>query len=173
MTCGFLESFNEFTKLQLGALLVQCTTVECQRMAMPSGFGDLVNICSLSPPWQLFDPNIVQPRFSHRTHPSQVIPRGISIILEAETSKNRGAINQHWLTQTDDFPVAAVWMLGGIGNDTGSDRIEMHIGYNLPEVVLVHMNPMEEAVIAAETAGVAGRLGASIKVGYEGMEIHL
>lgn len=45
-------------------------------------------------------------------------------------------------------------------------------GY-LPQVVLVHMNPMEEKEIAAEIAVVAGSLNAAIKLGYEGMQIQL
>lgn len=45
-------------------------------------------------------------------------------------------------------------------------------GY-LPQVVLVHMNPMEEKEIEAEIAGVARSLNTTIQLGYEGMRIHL
>ena len=43
----------------------------------------------------------------------------------------------------------------------------------LPEVVLVHMNPAEEEQIEKEITEVAGRLGASIQLGYEGMQLHI
>jgi ribonuclease BN (tRNA processing enzyme) len=45
-------------------------------------------------------------------------------------------------------------------------------GY-LPPVVLVHMNPLDEKEIRAEIADVAGSLGATIQLGYEGMKIRL
>lgn len=45
-------------------------------------------------------------------------------------------------------------------------------GY-LPQVVLVHMNPLEEKAIEAEIAVVAGALNTTIQLGYEGMRIHL
>ena len=45
-------------------------------------------------------------------------------------------------------------------------------GY-LPQVVLVHMNPELEEEIEAEIAVVAGALNSSIKLAYEGMQIHL
>ena len=45
-------------------------------------------------------------------------------------------------------------------------------GY-LPEVVLIHMNPLDEKAIEAEVAAVAGELNASIRLGYEGMRINL
>jgi len=45
-------------------------------------------------------------------------------------------------------------------------------GY-LPQVVLVHMNPLEEKKIEAEIAVVAKSLNAQIRLGYEGMRITL
>ncbi len=45
-------------------------------------------------------------------------------------------------------------------------------GY-LPQVVLVHMNPMEEKEIEAEIALVANSLNTPIQLGYEGMQIDL
>jgi ribonuclease BN (tRNA processing enzyme) len=48
---------------------------------------------------------------------------------------------------------------------------EVH-GY-LPQVVVVHMNPFLEKEIEAEIATVASTLGNSIKLGYEGMQLHL
>jgi ribonuclease BN (tRNA processing enzyme) len=45
-------------------------------------------------------------------------------------------------------------------------------GY-LPRVVAVHMNPALEEEIATEIAAVAEALGASITLGYEGMELNL
>ncbi len=45
-------------------------------------------------------------------------------------------------------------------------------GY-LPQVVLVHMNPLEEKKIKTEISEVARALGASIRLGYEGMKIHI
>ncbi|HEY96622.1 MAG TPA: MBL fold metallo-hydrolase [Dehalococcoidia bacterium] len=45
-------------------------------------------------------------------------------------------------------------------------------GY-LPPTVLVHMNPSEEEIIQKEIAKVAARLGASIKLGYEGMRLQI
>jgi cAMP phosphodiesterase len=45
-------------------------------------------------------------------------------------------------------------------------------GY-LPQVVLVHMNPVEEKDIAAEIAAVASSLNTTIQLGYEGMRINL
>jgi ribonuclease BN (tRNA processing enzyme) len=45
-------------------------------------------------------------------------------------------------------------------------------GY-LPRVVTVHANPMDEKVLAAELAGVAGALKANIQPGREGMRIEL
>jgi phosphoribosyl 1,2-cyclic phosphodiesterase len=45
-------------------------------------------------------------------------------------------------------------------------------GY-LPQVVLVHMNPLDEEAIGAEIADVAGELNASIRLGGEGMRLHL
>ena len=45
-------------------------------------------------------------------------------------------------------------------------------GY-LPQVVLVHMNPMEEKEIETEISEVAETLGASIQLGYERMQIHI
>ncbi len=45
-------------------------------------------------------------------------------------------------------------------------------GY-LPRVVTVHMNPLLEEEIRAETEDVARTLNAEITPGYEGMEIHL
>lgn len=45
-------------------------------------------------------------------------------------------------------------------------------GY-LPQVVLVHMNPVEEKDIAAEIAAVARSLNTAIQLGYEGMRINL
>ncbi len=45
-------------------------------------------------------------------------------------------------------------------------------GY-LPQVVLVHMNPMEEKEIEAEIAVVARSLDTTIRLGHEGMRIHL
>ena len=45
-------------------------------------------------------------------------------------------------------------------------------GY-LPQIVLVHMNPMEEKEIAAEIAAVAKSLNTTIRLGYEGMQIQL
>ena len=43
----------------------------------------------------------------------------------------------------------------------------------LPPVVLVHMNPMEEARMEKEIAKVARTLRADIKIGYEGMRLHI
>lgn len=43
----------------------------------------------------------------------------------------------------------------------------------LPPVVLVHMNPREEARITEEIAAVAGALRADIKIGYEAMRLHI
>jgi ribonuclease BN (tRNA processing enzyme) len=45
-------------------------------------------------------------------------------------------------------------------------------GY-LPPVVLVHMNPAAEAELKGEIAQVAGELGASITLGYEGLRLRL
>jgi cAMP phosphodiesterase len=45
-------------------------------------------------------------------------------------------------------------------------------GY-LPQVVLVHMNPLDEEVIRAEIGAVAKSLKTTIKFGYEGMRIQL
>ena len=45
-------------------------------------------------------------------------------------------------------------------------------GY-LPQVVLVHMNPLEEKTIEAEIAVVARSLNTEIQLGYEGMQINL
>jgi phosphoribosyl 1,2-cyclic phosphodiesterase len=45
-------------------------------------------------------------------------------------------------------------------------------GY-LPQVVLVHMNPLQEKEIKAEIAVVARSLGAEIQFSYEEMQIHL
>jgi len=45
-------------------------------------------------------------------------------------------------------------------------------GY-LPQVVLVHLNPLEEKTIEAEIAVVAGSLNTPIQLGYEWMRIHL
>lgn len=45
-------------------------------------------------------------------------------------------------------------------------------GY-LPQVVLVHMNPLDEKIIEAEIAVVARSLNTPIQLGYEGMRIHL
>jgi len=45
-------------------------------------------------------------------------------------------------------------------------------GY-LPQVVTVHMNPVEEKDIADEIAAVARSLNITIHLGYEGMKIHL
>ena len=45
-------------------------------------------------------------------------------------------------------------------------------GY-LPQVILVHMNPLEEKKIEAEISEVAATLGASIQLGYEGIQIHI
>jgi phosphoribosyl 1,2-cyclic phosphodiesterase len=45
-------------------------------------------------------------------------------------------------------------------------------GY-LPQIVLVHMNPLEEKAIEAEIAVVARSLNTRIQLGYEGMEIDL
>ena len=45
-------------------------------------------------------------------------------------------------------------------------------GY-LPQVVLVHMNPLEEKAIEAEIAVVARVLDAKIQLGYEGMRIEI
>jgi ribonuclease BN (tRNA processing enzyme) len=45
-------------------------------------------------------------------------------------------------------------------------------GY-LPRVVTVHVNPLDEKVLAAELAGVAGALKANIQLGREGMRIEL
>lgn len=44
---------------------------------------------------------------------------------------------------------------------------------SLPQVVLVHMNPLEEKKIATEISEVAQKLGASIQLGYEGMRLHI
>jgi len=44
---------------------------------------------------------------------------------------------------------------------------------HLPQVVLVHMNPLEEKKIATEISEVAQKLGASIQLGYEGMRLHI
>jgi ribonuclease BN (tRNA processing enzyme) len=43
----------------------------------------------------------------------------------------------------------------------------------LPQTVLVHMNPLEEKRIEKEISEVAGALRADIKIGYEGMRIHI
>jgi ribonuclease BN (tRNA processing enzyme) len=43
----------------------------------------------------------------------------------------------------------------------------------LPQTVLVHMNPLEEKRIEKEISEVAGVLRADIKIGYEGMRIHI
>jgi len=48
---------------------------------------------------------------------------------------------------------------------------EVH-GY-LPRVVVVHMNPLMETEIEAEITTVADALGNTIKLGYEGMQLHL
>ena len=45
-------------------------------------------------------------------------------------------------------------------------------GY-LPQVVLVHMNPLDEKIIEAEIAVVAKALNTTIRLGYEGMKIEL
>jgi phosphoribosyl 1,2-cyclic phosphodiesterase len=45
-------------------------------------------------------------------------------------------------------------------------------GY-LPQVVLVHMNPLDEKIIEAEIAAVTSVLNTTIRLGYEGMRIHL
>jgi len=45
-------------------------------------------------------------------------------------------------------------------------------GY-LPEVVLIHMNPSEEAEIKGEIAAVAKSLNSPITLAYKGMQIHL
>jgi ribonuclease BN (tRNA processing enzyme) len=45
-------------------------------------------------------------------------------------------------------------------------------GY-LPQVILVHMNPLEENKIKDEITGVARALDAKIQLGYEGMRIEL
>jgi ribonuclease BN (tRNA processing enzyme) len=45
-------------------------------------------------------------------------------------------------------------------------------GY-LPPTILVHMNPQEEKQIAAEVSQVAEKLGVSIRLGYEGMQLHI
>jgi ribonuclease BN (tRNA processing enzyme) len=45
-------------------------------------------------------------------------------------------------------------------------------GY-LPQVVTVHMNPLDETELAAEIAAVAGALDIEIRLGHEGMEIEL
>ena len=45
-------------------------------------------------------------------------------------------------------------------------------GY-LPQVILVHMNPLEEEKIEKEISAVVRTLGASIQLGYEGMQIHI
>jgi ribonuclease BN (tRNA processing enzyme) len=45
-------------------------------------------------------------------------------------------------------------------------------GY-LPQVVLVHMNPLEEKEIETEISEVARTLGSSIQLGYEGMRLHI
>lgn len=44
---------------------------------------------------------------------------------------------------------------------------------HLPPVVVVHMNPFMEEEIETGIATVAGALGNSIKLGYEGMQLHL
>jgi phosphoribosyl 1,2-cyclic phosphodiesterase len=45
-------------------------------------------------------------------------------------------------------------------------------GY-LPQIILVHMNPMQEKEIKAEIDMVARSLDTSLQLGYEGMRIHL
>ena len=45
-------------------------------------------------------------------------------------------------------------------------------GY-LPQVVLVHMNPLQEKAIEAEIAVVTSSVNTTIQLGYEGMQIHL
>jgi len=45
-------------------------------------------------------------------------------------------------------------------------------GY-LPQIVLVHMTPMQEKEIKSEIAAVAKNLNAEIRLGYEGMQIEL
>ena len=45
-------------------------------------------------------------------------------------------------------------------------------GY-LPQVVTVHMNPMQEAEIGAEIAAVSKTLNNAVIPGYEGMQIRL
>ncbi len=45
-------------------------------------------------------------------------------------------------------------------------------GY-LPQIVTVHMNPLDETEIAAEIAAIAGALGIEIHLGHEGMQIEL
>jgi hypothetical protein len=45
-------------------------------------------------------------------------------------------------------------------------------GY-LPRIVTVHANPLDEKVLAAELAGVAGVLKTEIQPGREGMRIEL
>lgn len=45
-------------------------------------------------------------------------------------------------------------------------------GY-LPKVVIIHLNPLDEKEIKAEVAAVAKSLNANIRVGHEGMLIHV
>lgn len=55
-----------------------------------------------------------------------------------------------------------------LGNELADFRKRK--GY-LPQVVTVHMNPLDETDIRKELEAVSGELGIDIKVGYEGMQL--
>jgi hypothetical protein len=103
---------------------------------MPINCGDLLSIAGALPPRQVLDALHTPSRLGHRAHPGEIPLSGIWTEITIKPNQDGGNIDESGLSTTEDFNMAAMWILSGVVDDAGRNRIEVDIRNDLSKVVL-------------------------------------
>ena len=136
VTRELLKKGSKVIRAQGGTIVFEGLVIEGSRPGMPVNCGDLLSIVGALPPRQVLDALHAPSRFGHRADPGEIPLSGIWTESTIKPDQDGRNINESGLSTTEDFNVAAMWILSGVVDDAGRNRIEVDIRNDLPKVVL-------------------------------------
>jgi hypothetical protein len=110
-------------------------SIKCRRLRMCLVVDDLVSGASFLPPGQCLEAPRKPPGFGHGTNPCEVTLAASRSGPFVESNENSRNVDEVRRAMPDELPMSAIWVVGRILDDTGRYRIEMHVGYDLPQVI--------------------------------------
>jgi len=114
-----LKKGSKVIHVQGRTIVFEGLVIEGSRPGMPINCGDLLSIAGALPPRQVLDALHTPSRLGHRAHPGEIPFSGIWTEITIKPNQDGGNIDESGLSTTEDFNMAAMWILSGDGAGTG------------------------------------------------------